>query len=226
MNSPDYLQHETEYLRLKQQGHKGWGGDNFDRRMQGWNATVETLTSSTTFPKSGAKILELGSGAGDSLIPFAQKGYDVTALEISPTGLQWAVEKFSTHGLRGIFVQHNLAEPLPFEDASFDVVLDATCLHCLIGTHRNDALKEVHRVLTKGGFFLVSHMVNDPRELGEETTFNAATRIQERDGAPYRSMPTFTQLTNELNSTGFKIIREEVRSNSWWDHAEIWCVKT
>jgi hypothetical protein len=29
----------------------------------------------------------------------------------------------------------------------------------------------------------------------------------------------------KITDAGFKIIQTQVRENSWWDHAEIWCKK-
>lgn len=211
---------------LRENGFGGWGGKSLEKRMQGYRSTIRLLLNSDFFPKKGAQILELGSGAGDSLIPLAKKEYMVTGIEISLSGVQWAKEKFEKLGLNARFIHGNIAEAFPFDDDVFDAVLDAACLHCIIGCDRNKALKESFRVLKKGGFFLVSHMVNDPRELNAETVFNPINRVQEFKGFSYRTMPTFLQLCDEIRLAGFDIVKKIVRQNSWWDHAEIWCLKS
>lgn len=196
-------------------------------RMKGWQSTIDNLLQSDAFPKnSNAKVLELGSGAGDSLLPLAEKGYQVTGIEISPTAVSWAREKFDVKGLNGNFVEGNIAKPLPFFNEYFDAILDAACLHCIIGFDRDKVLNEVRRVLKPGGFLLISHMVNDPHELSAEFSFNSTKRVQERGGIPYRSMPTYEYLADELMSNGFKIIKTSIRQNPWWDHAEFWCSKS
>ena len=225
MNNTNYSIHENDYKLLRQNGFQGWGGESFEQRMKGWQATVDVLLASNFFPASDARILELGSGAGDSLLPFANKGYSVSGIEISPTAVQWANEKFEALGHKASFVQGSIVEPFPFANNSFDVVMDAACLHCIIGTDRFLAFKEIHRVLRPSGFLLISHMVNDPRQLGAEMKFNSDTRTQERSGLPYRSMPTLDQLISEMSSADFKINHKIVRNNSWWDHAELWCSK-
>jgi len=223
MSKPNYLQHEDQYRFLRENAHSGWGGESLEQRMLGWKTTADALMASSHFPKCGAQILELGSGAGDSLIPFAEAGYRVTGIEISPTAVNWAQEKFKERKLSGNFVLGNIPDGLPFGGSTFDAVLDAACLHCLIGNDLNRTLVQVSKVLKPSGFFLVSHMVNDPRELSPGMVFNSETRVQEKDGVPYRSMPTLTGLNELLRLAGFEIIHQEIRQNSWWDHAEIWC---
>ena len=53
-------------------------------------ARVEFVTSvraieSVLFP--GARILDVGAGAGEYSLYFAQRGYDVTAVELSPANI-------------------------------------------------------------------------------------------------------------------------------------------
>ncbi len=225
MKKPDYTQHDSQYIQLRKNGFTGWGGETFDRRMLGWEKTLENLFSSDLFPNVGTKVLEIGSGAGDTLIPFAEKGYLVSGIEISPAAVQWAKEKFTQKKLSAQVVQGNIAESFPFSDFEFSAVIDGACLHCLISTDRKLALSEIYRVLSPNGFFLVSHMINDPRELDSELTFNSSTRTQNKNGIPYRSMPTYEQLINELSDAGFSVVHESIRANPWWDHAEIWCLK-
>ncbi len=223
MFKSDYFQHDAQYKYLRERGLKGWGGEHLERRMLDWNATINRLLACEVFPKKNASILEIGSGAGDSLLPLAKYGHDVTGIEISPTAVTWAKEKFKEQKLTGSFIIGDLAKGLPFADSLFDVVLDAACLHCLINEDRKKTLREVQRVLKPNGFFLVSHMVNDPKEMEAGLVFNTKDRTQERDGVVYRSMPTYDQLIEDVTHAGFEIIHVSLRENPWWDHAELWC---
>jgi ubiquinone/menaquinone biosynthesis C-methylase UbiE len=219
----DYHQHEYLYQKLRADGFHGWGGETLEKRMAGWKLTAENLLQSPFFPPIESNLLEIGSGAGDSLIPFALAGYQVTGLEISTTAVAWAKEKFAEKNLTARFIQGNVAEALPFEDSSFDAALDAACLHCIIGLDRDKVLQEIRRVFRPGGFFLVNHMVNDPRQIPNGSQYSSSSRCLEKSGVPYRSLPSFDQLCLELKNAGFDILKSEIRSNPWWDHAEIWC---
>jgi SAM-dependent methyltransferase len=144
--TPDYEQHDAQYRWLREMGCSGWGGKSFPQRMAGWQATVDALLGSSLFPSHG-DVLELGSGAGDSLMPFAEAGYRVTGIEISRAAVAWAEEKFATRGLAASLHVGNIAHGLPFAAASFDVVIDAACLHCIIGEDRARVFAAAHRVL-------------------------------------------------------------------------------
>jgi ubiquinone/menaquinone biosynthesis C-methylase UbiE len=226
MTTSKYLQHEDQYRQLLNNGFQGWGGEKFDERIKNWKSTVESLLGCESFPAATSRVLELGSGTGDGLIPFVEKGYEVSGVEISPTAVNWANEKFARLGLNSKFVEGNIAEKIPFADASFDVVLDGACLHCILDEDRKVVFQEIKRVLKPGGFLLVSHMVNDPRELGPGLSFNQILRTQERMGEAYRFMPKEEQLLGELNGFGFKVIQKTIRRNTWWDHAELWCLNS
>ncbi|MEW6057998.1 MAG: class I SAM-dependent methyltransferase [Bdellovibrionota bacterium] len=225
MLQPNYDQFDAQYRSLRKDGFHGWGGANFERRMRDWEMTLDSFMRAESFPKKGSKILELGSGAGDGLIALAEKGYQVTGIEISSTAVEWAQEKLLLKQLASKVVHGNIAKPLPFADASFDAVLDANCLHCLTGTDRANALNEVQRVLRRDGFLLVSHMVNDPRELPVDVIFDPELRVQKRGSVLYRSMPTYGRLVEEVGATGFDAIKQSLHRNPWWDHAELWCIK-
>ena len=56
-------------------------------------------------------------------------------------------------------------------------------------------------------------MVNKLR--GLDFHFNLETRTQNRNGLPYRAMSKLEQLKTEVILSGFRIIREEVRENTW-----------
>ncbi|EKY5004783.1 class I SAM-dependent methyltransferase [Citrobacter amalonaticus] len=55
------------------------------------------LNKENLFPAPPAKFLELGCGnAAMSSQLMAQKGYDVYGIDISPTAITWANERFSS----------------------------------------------------------------------------------------------------------------------------------
>lgn len=97
--------------------------------------------------ETGLKILSLGSGSGSDLWYLAA-GNEVHALDSSPS----AVEVACAHGLQAQLA--DLEQPLPFADASFDVVVAKDLIEHLLAPER--LLGEVRRVLKPTGRLVLS----------------------------------------------------------------------
>ncbi len=101
---------------------------------------------------TGKKVLEVscGHGGGASYLTRTQHPASYTGLDVNKAGL--AIARKNANGLPGLDFVHGDAEQLPFEDQSFDVVLNIEASHCY--PHFERFLSEVARVLRPGGHFL------------------------------------------------------------------------
>ncbi len=93
----------------------------------------------------GLEVLDLGCASGEVCEALARGGSQVTGLDVSPQMLVQARKRLP----KGRWVLHDLADPLPFEDASFDVVLALGCLEFV--EEVEVACQEIARVLRPGG---------------------------------------------------------------------------
>jgi ubiquinone/menaquinone biosynthesis C-methylase UbiE len=99
--------------------------------------------------QSGARVLDLGCGAGHVTFYVGPQVGEVVAYDLSPEMLDVVAHSASERGLRNVTTQHGVAESLPFADGSFDYVFSRFSAH-----HWRDfdaALREVTRVLKPGG---------------------------------------------------------------------------
>jgi SAM-dependent methyltransferase len=69
----------------------------------------------------GARVLDVGCGPGRHAIAFAQRGYEVTGVDISPRFLELAADAARAAGVRAAFFEVD-ARGMPFDD-EFDAVL-------------------------------------------------------------------------------------------------------
>jgi SAM-dependent methyltransferase len=98
----------------------------------------------------GKKILDIGSGLGESSVYFAMQGAEVTSTDISPLMVEKAMRlasKFSVK-LQGIV---STAESLNVPESHFDFVYIANTIH-----HVHDRLtlfSQIRRALKPGGVF-------------------------------------------------------------------------
>ncbi|MBR4289237.1 MAG: class I SAM-dependent methyltransferase [Oscillospiraceae bacterium] len=127
-------------------------------------ALVEFLTTVRYIEKyltPGAKILDIGAGAGEYSLHFARKGYDVCALELADANIAAFRAKLKPADPIEL-VQGNALDLSRYEDESFDIVLlfgplyhlheDADKLRCM---------EEARRVCKKGGKLFFAFISND-----------------------------------------------------------------
>ena len=108
----------------------------------------------STGDKAKSKVLNIGCGAGQDMLPFIEKkqafciGIDVGE-ELGAIGNSLA-EK--TDCAENIAFARSMGEDLPFADKSFDVVL---CRIAITLMNNQKAIAEVSRILKPGGVFLL-----------------------------------------------------------------------
>jgi SAM-dependent methyltransferase len=100
------------------------------------------------------RVLELGCGSGNNLIPFSDFGWDVTGLELSGEAILDA-----RHNLAGAgtFIETDLATDFPIpEDASFDAILLPNIIYYLPRRSFVRVLQECRRRMRPAGVFFLS----------------------------------------------------------------------
>ena len=102
--------------------------------------------------KGFKKILDLGVGLGRHSIFFAQKGFDVSGIDISEYAVNRLKEISDKNNLNIDVRQANMLK-LPFDDNSFDVVFSYNVIYHTDTKGFDTVLSEIKRVLRSGGEF-------------------------------------------------------------------------
>lgn len=130
-----------------------WGADDINYGGQYAGYTPHFLAfmkkhASTLSSGEGKRALEIGCGDGFFSKELFDMGFGIAGVDLSPVG----VEKSKERCPEGEFRVHDLNNPLPFDDASFDVTWCSEVLEHLFAPLV--ALQEIERVLRPGGLAL------------------------------------------------------------------------
>lgn len=101
------------------------------------------------------KALDLCCGAGTNTVYLAEKGFEVTGIDISPTAIEFAKKKAEKANVKIKFKVADFTE-LPFADEEFDFVFDMGCFHHVKIDDRQAFINGVHRVLKKSGGYMLT----------------------------------------------------------------------
>lgn len=109
----------------------------------------------------GGRILDAGAGTGRYSCFLAERGYSVTALDLTPKHVEIIRRKAADSGLdsRLSAVEGDARDLARFEDGSFDVVLCMGPLyHLRDAESRETCIRECLRVLRKGGILAAAYV--------------------------------------------------------------------
>lgn len=131
-------------------------------------------------PAPGERVLDVGCGFGQNLLPFAAIGCEVAGVDLTERMIAVAGRALAERGIAAEFrVGHNRA--LPFPDASFDLVLSVNTLH--YETNEDDYLAAIAtfaQVLKPGGRLYVSTVAPD-HEIYQRAEVLGPHRFRVRD---------------------------------------------
>jgi SAM-dependent methyltransferase len=102
-----------------------------------------------------ARLLDLGCGTGGDALFLTRHGLQVVGMDHSAVALERARAKARAAGLAVEFRLGDMAQPLPFTDASFHAVMSNVALHSFSDQLTRQVLREVYRVVQPGGLLLL-----------------------------------------------------------------------
>ena len=118
------------------------------------NAFAKSILSIAKISKG--KIFEPGSGGGMTCANFAQRGFEITSMDLSDNALRKGISLFKSLSLNAKFFVGDLFK-LPIKDEEFDIVFNQGVMEHfrLAKLDASDGVKEMLRVLKKDGTLII-----------------------------------------------------------------------
>lgn len=138
---------------------------------------VRSKTTDFTSAKNGAKILDVATGTGKQAFAFAQKGYDVTGIDLSEDMLRVANKK---NKYKNVKFEVADATNIPSEDRYFDVSCVSFALHDMPLAIRKKVLAEMVRVTKLKGTIIIVDYALPRNKIGRYLAYQFAKSYESR----------------------------------------------
>lgn len=158
----------------------------------------------------GGTAIDVGAGTGTFAIALASRRPDAQVIGIDgdPEILSLAEAK---SGAEAVEWREGLAERLPFDDESVDVVTTSLVLHHLLPDQKRQAMAEARRVLKPGGSFQIADW-GPPRDPVMSALFLVSQAI---DGFDRTADHRAGRLPEFLREAGFEEVERYERLRTW-----------
>jgi SAM-dependent methyltransferase len=161
----------VEWLRAKPDwdwvARDGYFDDPLLGAAQRYAASEEWQTVLQWIGDRRGAALDVGAGRGIATYALAKAGFTVVALEPDPSSLvgAGAIRALMDEAGLSFTLETRVGDPLPFADASFDIIFARAVLHHV--PDMRAAVAEFARILKPGGRFIAvrEHVVDGPEEL-------------------------------------------------------------
>jgi len=120
---------------------------------------------------TAGSILDLCTGPGTQAMKLAERGFEVTAFDISKTAVKKAHENAKKKGLDIEFVEKDFLAG--GAGRTFDFVFDRGCFHTLSPELRGEYLKVISKLIRPGGYLFLK----------------CFSHREKMEGGPYRFTP-------------------------------------
>lgn len=122
---------------------------------------LNTMKYIKKYLKPGAKIIEIGAGAGRYSFALAEDGYDVTAVDLTPKNVEIMKRKVKPNHKIKIY-EGNACDLSAFKNETYDIVLLlGPMYHLFTEEDKHKALSEALRIAKTNGVIYASYCNND-----------------------------------------------------------------
>lgn len=143
----------AELDALKERLKATWTAGDYGFVARGLQKSAEAFVAGVQIAP-GERVLDVACGTGQVAIPAARSGAQVTGIDIAENWIAQARERAAEQGLDIRFDVGDV-EDMPYDDASFDVVV--SLIGAMFAPRPDRALSEMARVCRPGGRIIMGN---------------------------------------------------------------------
>jgi ubiquinone/menaquinone biosynthesis C-methylase UbiE len=147
----------AEIDSLKARLKDTWMAGDYDRFSRYMEQGARIFYEHLDIP-AGGQLLDVACGSGQVALWAARDGVNVTGVDLAPNLVERAQARANAEGLKARFVEGD-AEALPFEDASFDVVV--SLVGAMFAPRPEFVARELLRVCSPGGTIAMGNWTSE-----------------------------------------------------------------
>jgi ubiquinone/menaquinone biosynthesis C-methylase UbiE len=173
---------------------------------EAYRQTIDTILEDLM---PGSRVLEIGCGTGIIAAGVASHAGEVIGVDLSPEMIRQAQKKTGEGDLPNLCFEVGDAYDLPFETASFDLVLLTNLLHVV--KEPDTVLSEAKRLLKPDGILMtVTDCYAEPVPLGTRLKLAAQRLLKLLGFVKYMRYYRKAELIDLISRNGFHIQREAI----------------
>jgi SAM-dependent methyltransferase len=214
----------TDFEAIKSRQREVWASGDFG--MIAWNtAYVGEVLCEAADLRAGQRVLDVACGTGNVALSAGRRFCDAVGVDFVPALIERARERAAAERLPTTFEVGD-AENLPFEDASFDVVLSV--FGSMFAPDQEKAANELVRVCCPGGkiglaswtpdgmwgrlFKLHGQYLPPPPGVGPPPSWGTEARVRE----------LFADAVRDLRLQKRKAVFRATSAVAWFDFFKTW----
>ncbi|CRK56370.1 Methyltransferase [Alloactinosynnema sp. L-07] len=165
------------------------------------------------------RALDLGCGPGRNAIHLASVGFDVDAVDLSPTAVGWAEERAREVGVQ---VRFRCADAFAADDLGgpYDLIYDSGCFHHLPPHRRVSYLDLLDRALAPGGHLALTCFAAGA--MGSELADAAFYCNARLDGGLAYTPESLRWIFSDLTEVELRRMRDEPADSASFGESFLW----
>lgn len=186
-NLRTYWKHEEERV------FKGWDFSSIADKSKSDNLPWDYENIVRMYLKTTDQLLDMGTGGGEFLLTLGHPYHLTSVTEAYPPNVQLCLDKLAPLGISVKGIEDGVDINLPFEDESFDII---------INRHESYNLDEIYRLLKPEGIFIT-------QQVGEKNNADLATWLLGEAYQPGYCDHSLEEAVSDAKRLGLECLKQD-----------------